>query len=103
MCFRSTVPDTGRYDEKPHCRYDSNRLNFAIHVRMGDRHKFTDMHTDYFDRLEEVMSTISKEVTLKGLAKPLFHLFSETVKSCPSEETGIFEEFPSWPVVNDEV
>ncbi|CAM9392138.1 unnamed protein product [Scytosiphon promiscuus] len=91
------------YDETPHCRYDPNRLHFAMHVRMGDRHKFTDMHPEYFERLEEVMSTVSQEVTRRGLAEPMFHIFSETVMPCPSEKKGLFHEFPTWPVAADEV
>ncbi|CAN0180876.1 unnamed protein product [Scytosiphon promiscuus] len=91
------------YDESPHCRYDGSRLHFAMHVRMGDRRKFTDMHADYFGFLEELMSAISREVIQKGLAEPLFHVFSETVAQCPSEETGFFEEFPTWPVAANEV
>lgn len=74
-----------------------------MHVRMGDRHKFTDMHPEYFEHLEEVMSTISQEVTRKGLAQPLFHIFSETVMTCPWDDTGLFDEFPTWPVATDEV
>lgn len=74
-----------------------------MHVRMGDRHKFTDMHPEYFERLEGVMSTISLEVIRRGLAEPLFHVFSETIMPCPSEKTGLFDEFPTWPVAADEV
>lgn len=74
-----------------------------MHVRMGDRHEFTDAHPEYFERLGEVMSTITQEVTRKGLAEPLFHIFSETVMPCPSETTGLFEEFPTWPVEVDQV
>lgn len=95
--------DSGRYDENPYCLYDLGRLHFAVHVRMGDRHSFTDKHPDYLKRLEEVMSTISHEVTRKGQPEPLFHVFSETAKPCPSEKTGAFSEFPAWPVAIDQV
>ncbi|CAM9391908.1 unnamed protein product, partial [Scytosiphon promiscuus] len=83
--------------------YDPSRLHFAVHVRMGDRHRFADKHPDYVKRLEDVMSTISHEVTQKGLPEPLFHVFSETVDPCPSETTGVFGEFRAWPVVDDQV
>lgn len=100
---RLCLVSMNRHDENPHCRYESSRLHFAIHVRMGDRHRFADEHPDYVKRLEEVMSTISQEVTRKGLPEPLFHIFSETVDSCPSEKTGVFGEFPAWPVTSDQV
>lgn len=83
--------------------YDQGRLHFAVHVRMGDRKSFTDNHPDYLERLEDVMSIISQEVAGKGLAEPLFHVFSETVEPCPSENTGSFDEFPSWHVTADQV
>lgn len=102
--FRLTMHgDFGRYDENPNCLYDSDRLHFAVHLRMGDRHRFTDRHPEYMEFLEDVMSRISQEVTRKGLPEPLFHVFSETVEPCPSEKTGAFAEFPAWPVTADQV
>ena len=44
------------------------------------------------------MDTVSKEAARKELQPPLFHVFSETLFPCPPEDTGIFDEFPSWPV-----
>ncbi|CAM9498525.1 unnamed protein product [Ectocarpus sp. 13 AM-2016] len=32
------------------------------------------------------------------LPEPLFHVFSETLSPCPSTATGLFDEFPTWPV-----
>ncbi|CAM9392060.1 unnamed protein product [Scytosiphon promiscuus] len=91
------------YDGNPRCLFDPSRLHFAVHVRMGDRHRFADKHPEYVNLLEDVMSTISHEVTQKGLLEPLFHVFSETVNPCPSEKTGVFGEFPAWPVTADQV
>ena len=53
---------------------------------------------EYFRFLETFMDTVSKEVVRKGLQPALFHVFSETRIPCPSEDTGLFDEFPSWPV-----
>ncbi|CAN0194489.1 unnamed protein product, partial [Scytosiphon promiscuus] len=49
------------------------------------------------------MATVSQQVELKGLATPLFHVFTETFLPCPSEQTGLFNEFPAWPVAADQV
>ena len=49
------------------------------------------------------MTTVSHEVVGKGLEPPLFHIFSETLNPCPSGETGLFDEFPTWPVELDQV
>ncbi len=49
------------------------------------------------------MDQISEAVVEKGLEPPTFHVFSETVRRCPSEEAGLFEEFPTWPVALEEV
>lgn len=70
---------------------------------MGDRREFQDGNLEYFQLLELVMSTIEAEVVDKGLPKPLFHIFSETLVPCPSGETGLFDEFPTWPVDVDQV
>lgn len=87
-----------RYDGNPECAYDPARLNFAIHVRMGDRPIQGEEGLDYFHLLELFMDTVSKEVVRKGLEPPLFHVFSETLIPCPSQDTGLFHEFPTWPV-----
>lgn len=74
-----------------------------MHVRMGDRRTFQDGSLDYFRHLEVFMHTVRQEVVGMGLETPLFHIFSETLVSCPSEETGLFDEFPTWPVKLDQV
>lgn len=75
-----------------------------MHVRLGDRREFQDANTDYFEMLDLVMHKISEEVVGHvGLAPPLFHVFSETTSPCPSERTGLFEEFPTWPAALDQV
>eukprot|EP00904_Undaria_pinnatifida_P013653 jgi/Undpi1/9418/HiC_scaffold_27.g11875.m1 len=91
------------YDENPECAYDSARLNVAIHVRMGDRREFQDGSLDYFALLDLFMATVSQQVVGKGLVPPLFHIFSETLVPCPSGETGLFDEFPVWPVELDQI
>lgn len=70
---------------------------------MGDRREFQDGNEEYFQLLELIMTTMSVEVVDKGLQKPLFHVFSETLVPCPSENTGLFDEFPTWPVGVDQV
>lgn len=93
-----------RFDEAPKCAFSKESLNFAIHVRMGDRRKFFDKGNDrYFQLLEAFMGTISAGVTQRGLLSPVFHIFSESLRPCPSETTGLFEEFPTWPVELDQV
>lgn len=92
-----------RYDEHPQCSYGEGRLHFAVHVRMGDRREFQDANSRYFDLLEVIMEDISAEVLRKGMAKPLFHVFSETLAPCPSGAAGLFDEFPTWPVGVDKV
>lgn len=69
-----------------------------MHVRMGDRRGFLGESLEYFHLLEVFMDTVTKEVVGKGLEPPLFHVFSETLVPCPTEETGLFDEFPTWPV-----
>ena len=91
------------YDENPKCSYDTSRLNVAIHVRMGDRREFQDGSLYYYELLDLFMTTVSQQVVGKGLEAPLFHIFSETLIPCPSEETGLFDEFPTWPVELDQV
>ena len=92
------LPYVRRYDEHPACAFDPARLNFAIHVRMGDRQGLLGERPGYFRGLELFMETVSKEVVQKGQQPPLFHVFSETLYPCPPEDTGIFDEFPTWPV-----
>lgn len=70
---------------------------------MGDRREFQDGSLDYFQLLDIFMSTFSQEAEGKGLEPPLFHVFSETLVPCPSGETGLFDEFPTWPVELDQV
>lgn len=71
---------------------------------MGDRREFLDEGEDgYFQLLETFMGTISEGVTKRGLPAPVFHIFSETLKPCPSETTGVFDEFPTWPVELNQV
>ena len=70
---------------------------------MGDRREFQDGTLDYVQLLDLFMLTVSQEVVAKGLASPLFHVFSEALVPCPSEATGLFDEFPTWPVELDQV
>ena len=70
---------------------------------MGDRRAFQAGSLEYFQLLDRFMITVSLEVVGKGLESPLFHIFSETLVPCPSEETGLFDEFPTWPVELDQV
>lgn len=70
---------------------------------MGDRRSLYDASLKYFELLERVMDNMSETVTDRGLEPPVFHIFSETIQRCPSEETGLFDEFPLWPVKLDQV
>lgn len=101
--FIISRPHCPRYDENPKCSFGKDRMHFALHVRMGDRREFQDGNLEYFQLLELIMKTIAEEVVYMGLPKPLFHIFSETLAPCPSEETGLFDEFPTWPVSLDQV
>ena len=92
-----------RYDDDIECAHAPDSLNFAIHVRMGDRRAFQEGTLEYFKLLERFMDAVSSEVVKKGLEPPLFHVFSETLEACPKSDTGLFDEFPSWPVVLDQV
>lgn len=74
-----------------------------MHVRMGDRREYQDGSLDYFNLLNQFMDTFSREAAGKGLERPMFHIFSETVQPCPSRETGLFDEFPLWPAELDQV
>lgn len=93
-----------RYDHEPHCRYNHNKLNFAVHVRLGDRVQFlTDTESVYLEYLERFMDHVTESVVLRGLDPPMFHIFSETANPCPSTVNGTFAEFPSWPVEMEQV
>jgi len=92
-----------RYDENPPCDYGDGGLDFAIHVRMGDRRMYQSGTLEYLKMMERIMDQISEAVSEKGLETPVFHVFSETVRRCPSEEAGLFEEFPTWAVAPEEV
>ena len=70
---------------------------------MGDRREFQDGTLNYFRLLDVFMHTVSQTVVGKGLAPPLFHIFSETLLPCPSKQSGFFDEFPAWPVQLDQV
>lgn len=74
-------------------------LNFAIHVRLGDRAaKLNKSIDDYLGYLNVFMYILTAAVTDRGLDQPIFHVFSETALPCPSEENRTFPEFPLWPV-----
>ena len=70
---------------------------------MGDRREAFEKAPKYLEKVERIMTEMSQVVENKELQPPLFHVFSETSTPCPSRETGIFDEFPSWPVVLDQV
>lgn len=72
-------------------------------MRTGDRRDFQEIDEDYFERLEQFMIAVTEAVSTKGLVPPVFHVFSETLSPCPSEETQIFDEFPTWPVDSTQV
>ena len=94
----------GRYAEKPEqCRYSGERLHFAAHVRLGDRLQYENENPHHIRFLEDLMNLISRTVEEKSLSPPLFHVYTETRKSCPSRQTKTFDEFPSWPLEENEV
>lgn len=88
-----------RFHGNSNCGYSTNRLNIALHVRMGDRRELQATLPEYFRLLELFMDTVSTEVVGMGLEPPLFHVFSETLMPCPSADTGRFDEFPAWPLM----
>lgn len=92
-----------RYDQAPKCEYASSELNFALHLRMGDRRDIERVTPEYFSLLEDFMETLTEEVEAKGHSAPAFHIFSEALYPCPSLENGTFSEFPPWPVDRDQV
>ncbi|CAN0106888.1 unnamed protein product [Ascophyllum nodosum] len=92
------------YDEgTSSCTFDHQSLNFAVHVRMGDRREFQDGSTQYLKFLERFMISVSSAVIAKGMMQPTFHVFSETLAPCPSEDTRLFDEFPAWSIEADEI
>lgn len=91
-----------RYDE-PECGYEESELNFALHVRMGDRRELEGVTPEYFSRLEGFMATVTQAVVEREQAAPMFHVFSEALYPCPSPENATFTEFPFWPVERDQV
>lgn len=92
-----------RYNETPECGYESSELNFALHLRMGDRRDLEGATPEYFSLLEDFIEVVTQEVVRKGHATPKFHIFSEALYPCPSPENGTFVEFPLWPVERDQV
>lgn len=94
---------TLRYNHTPVCHYEMSELNFALHVRLGDRKTIEPVTAEYFGLLESFMETVAKGVEKMGHATPAFHVFSETLSPCPSADTGTFHEFPEWPVKADQV
>lgn len=94
----------GRYNEIPECGYKSDQLNFAMHVRMGDRRAIQGgLNDDYFVYLQKFMDDVTEAVVSKGLESPMFHIYTQTLFPCPSRTTGLFKEFPLWPVEMDQV
>lgn len=97
-------PLCNRYSDDPEqCLYDEGRLHFALHVRLGDRISAAARNPHYIDHLEALMELISLAVARKGLSPPLFHVFTQTFMPCPSQDSALFDEFPSWPMENDQV
>lgn len=75
-----------------------------MHVRLGDRSKLiVEDFNAYVVLLEAFMDTVAESVVFRGYDEPVFHIFSETSLPCPSSESGIFDEFPTWPVEMDQV
>ncbi|CAM9840597.1 unnamed protein product [Ectocarpus sp. 6 AP-2014] len=91
------------YDENPRCHFEDDRFHFAVHIRMGDRRAFYDGSPQYLHNVELIMETVADEFRERGLPEPLFHVFSETLSPCPSTVTGLFDEFPIWPVELDRI
>lgn len=96
------VPRQG-YSNNPECAYSPSSLNFAIHVRMGDRRQFQGANMEYFELLEMFMDKVTAGVVGSGQPPPLFHVFSEVQVPCPDSETALFQEFPTWPVELDQI
>ena len=92
-----------RYKEDLDCGFDPTRLNVAVHMRLGDVLLPFEILSKYLSAMEEMMDAITEVVMEKGLKPPLFHVFSETIKPCPSLETKSFDEFPTWPIESQQV
>lgn len=99
----------GRY-EPPTCPYSKDRLDFAIHVRLGDRalgrggeKGAVAIPEPYEGHLSQLMDTIAEEMASYQPLLPMFHIFTETEHPCPSGDNGTFPEFPNWPVEPDQV
>lgn len=103
MVNMSNIQIRNRYDEAPECAFEPSRLNFALHVRMGDRRAIERPTLEYFRLLETFMEAIREGVVEKGLNPPMFHVFSETLLPCPTADNATFDEFPVWPVGADQV
>lgn len=75
-----------------------------MHVRMGDRRAIQGgLNDDYFIYLQQFMDDVTEAVVSKGLEPPMFHVYTQTLLPCPSKTTGLFKEFPQWPVEMDQV
>lgn len=92
-----------RYNHEPECGYEESELNFALHVRMGDRRELEGVTPEYFSLLEDFMATVTRAVVERKQVAPMFHVFSEALYPCPSPENATFQEFPFWPVERDQV
>ena len=90
-------------EQQRKCLYDDERPHFAFHVRLGDRTGSVESMSSYIEHLEGVMDVISTATKEKEMRPPLFHVFTETLMPCPSQETGLFDEFLSWPIEADKV
>lgn len=104
--FHNNNNNNNRYNETQEeaCGgYESSELNFALHVRMGDRRDMEGATPAYFSLLEDFMEVVTEGVVGRGHAAPTFHVFSEALYPCPSQENGTFHEFPLWPVERDQV
>lgn len=74
-------------------------LDFAIHVRLGDRQVIDHGYElGYVGSIEAFMETVTTVVTRRGLDTPMFHVFSETSMPCPRVGPKTFQEFPTWPI-----
>ncbi|CAN0282812.1 unnamed protein product [Ascophyllum nodosum] len=69
---------------------------------MGDRRPAKRDQLRYFKQIEVFMTTVSEVVLEQGMQPPLFHIFTETALPCPDPKTGLFPEFPMWPVELDQ-
>ena len=72
-------------------------------MRLGDVLPPFEILSKYLSAVEELMDTVTEVVKEKALEPPLFHIFSETIKPCPSLETNSFDEFPTWAIESHQV